>query len=153
MSDYACSSLGISPYQEQCLQTQSTVNAVIRRCQCVIMHAHPWVFHLIKSNAGRDRRHLCVRAEEALWTFDTTALTWQQRHPSGPLPEPVDARGLAVVNDHAYLLASQLFAGGRLEVYELDLATWVWRLLPGQGSVLPCLRWFTPVVIQVQNLF
>ncbi|DBB12562.1 TPA: hypothetical protein ACH3X3_005354 [Trebouxia sp. C0006] len=101
---------------------------------------------------GRDRRHLCVRAEEALWTFDTTALTWQQRHPSGPLPEPVDARGLAVVNDHAYLLASQLFAGGRLEVYELDLATWVWRLLPGQGSVLPCLRWFTPVVIQGQWL-
>ena len=94
-----------------------------------------------------------MRPEEALWTFDTTALTWQQRHPSGPLPEPCDARGLAVVKDHAYLLASQLFAGGSLEVYELDLATWVWRLLPGKGSVPLCLRWFTPVVVQVQNLF
>ena len=38
-----------------CLQTQSTVDAVIRHCQCLIMHAHPWVFHLIKSNACRPR--------------------------------------------------------------------------------------------------
>lgn len=136
-----------------CLQTQSTVNAAISCCHCLIMHAHPWMFHLIKSNAGRDRKRRCVTAEEALWTFDTTALTWQQRHPSGPLPEPFDARGLAVIKDRAYLLVSQPVIGGCLEVYELDLATWVWRLLPCTGSIPPCLRRMSPVVVQVQNLF
>ncbi len=112
---------------------------------CSSMDVSPY-----KSNAGRDREeHRSVTAEEALWTFDTTALTWQQRHPSGPLPEPRHAMGLVVVKDCAYLLVNQPFIEGRLEVYELDLATWVWRLLPCTGSIPPRLCRISPVVVQV----
>ena len=104
-----------------------------------------------KSNAGRDREERrSVTEEEALGgTLGTTSLTWQQRHPSCPLPEPRHAMGLAVVKDHAYLLVNQPVIGGSLEVYELDLATWVWRLLPCTGSIPPCLCRISPVVVQV----
>ncbi len=132
--------------------TQHTILCVRYAHACLFKHAHPWVHCLIKSwcNAGRDRdEHQPVMAEEALWTFDTTALTWQQRHPSGPLPSPRRAVGLAVVEDHAYVLVNQRIIGGSLEVYELDLATWVWRLLPGKGSVPPRLYRISPVVVQV----
>ncbi len=137
--------------------TQHTILCVRYAHACLFKHAHPWVHCLIKSwcNAGRDRdEHQPVMAEEALWTFDTTALTWQQRHPSGPLPDPRHVKGLAVVKDHAYLLVSQpvIGIGGRMEVYELDLAMWEWRLLPCTGSIPPCLHRISPVVVQVQNL-
>jgi len=106
-------------YAHACRPRQ--LSSAISCCHCVLEHNHPQTFHFVKSNAGHDRQLHGMRADEALWTFDTTALTWQQRHPSGPLPSPRRAVGLAVVEDHAYVLVNQRIIGGSLEVYELDL--------------------------------
>ncbi len=46
-----------------------------------------------------------VSPQEALWTFDVSSRTWRQQFPSGVMPEPVTARGLAVANGRAYLLS------------------------------------------------
>ncbi|DBB14120.1 TPA: hypothetical protein ACH3X3_001072 [Trebouxia sp. C0006] len=49
-----------------------------------------------------------VSPQEALWTFDVSSCTWRQQFPSGVMPEPVTARGLAVANGRAYLLSFPL---------------------------------------------
>jgi len=90
-----------------------------------------------------------VESTEALWTFDVNTHTWQQQQPSGVLPLPSLAVGLALINDHAYLLVNDVTMARRMEVFELDLETWHWRLLPSQGQAPPCLIWLQPVVVQV----
>jgi len=103
--------------------------------------------------AGRDRaEHEYVEASEALWTFDTKSHRWQQQHPSGPLPAPHLAWGLALFNGRAFLLANDPTMQMGMEVYELDLQEWHWRLLPCHGPAPSCRDRLTPVVFQVQTL-
>ena len=90
-----------------------------------------------------------IGQHEALWTFDITASVWTQQHASGDLPEPHLACALAVLNSHAYVLANDPEGTRRLEVYELDLSSWVWRRLPSVGTQPSCRRAASAVVVQV----
>jgi len=56
------------------------------------------------------------------------------------------------MNGHAYLLANEASMAGCMEVYELDLQKWCWRLLPCQGPAPPSLTKLTPIVVQVRLL-
>lgn len=103
--------------------------------------------------AGYDSAaHEFVEASEALWTFDTKSHRWQQQHPSGPLPVPYLARGLAHFNGRAFLLADDPTMQMGMEVYELDVQDWQWRLLPCHGPAPSCRDRLTSVVFQVQTL-
>ena len=103
--------------------------------------------------AGRDSaEHEYVQASEALWTYDTKSHRWQQQHPSGPSPAPHLARGLALFNGRAFLLADEPTMQMGMEVYELDVQEWRWRLLPCHGPAPSCRDRLTPVVVQVQTL-
>ena len=81
--------------------------------------------------------------------------TWQPRFPSGPLPPPDMACGLAIANGCAYVLIDHpdmlLDNELQMEVYELDLATWHWRILPCQGDAAFCATNMTPVVVEVSS--
>lgn len=90
-----------------------------------------------------------IGPHDALWTFDMKACTWQKRHATGDLPEPHLAHALAVVNSKAYALVNDPEGTRRLEVYELDLETWVWRRVPPLGTQPSCRRAASAVVAQV----
>lgn len=90
-----------------------------------------------------------IGPHDALWTFDMKACTWQKRHATGDLPEPHLANALAVVNSKAYALVNDPEGTRRLEVYELDLGTWVWRRVPPLGTQPSCRRAASAVVTQV----
>ena len=93
-----------------------------------------------------------VAPQDALWTFDISTSTWEKRRATGQLPVPHLAHiatGLAVANGKAYALINEPEASKRLEVYELDLATWHWRKVLGAGSQPSCRRAASAVVIQV----
>ena len=98
-----------------------------------------------------------VEPEDALWTLDIRQQTWQRRDCTGPLPIPDLALGLAVANGCAYVLANAIDHAfvpdyaRRMEVYELNLETWHWRLLPCQGEAAFCSNKITPVVVQVRH--
>jgi len=77
------------------------------------------------------------------------ACTWQKCHATGDLPEPHLAHALAVVNSKAYALVNDPEGTRRLEVYELDLETWVWRRVPPLGTQPSCRRAASAVVAQV----
>ena len=103
--------------------------------------------------AGRDRaEHEHVHATEALWTLAINTNTWQQRHPSGTLPAPSLAIGLAVFNGRAYVLANQARMAGCMKVYELDLEALQWRFLPCKGQAPPSLLMMIPVFVEVSVL-
>ncbi|KAL0033825.1 hypothetical protein WJX77_006679 [Trebouxia sp. C0004] len=95
---------------------------------------------------------------DALWTFDINEQTWQKRNCTGLLPIPELALGLAVANGCAYVLANAIDHAfmpdhaRRMEVYELNLDTWHWRLLPCEGQAAFCATEITPVVVQGQWL-
>ncbi|DBB17399.1 TPA: hypothetical protein ACH3X3_014431 [Trebouxia sp. C0006] len=93
-----------------------------------------------------------IGPHDALWTFDMKACTWQKRHATGDLPEPHLAHALAVVNSKAYALVNDPEGTRRLEVYELDLETWVWRRVPPLGTQPSCRRAASAVVAQGQWL-
>lgn len=93
-----------------------------------------------------------IGRHEALWSFDITTSAWKQQHASGDLPEPHLACALAVVNNQAYVLANDPEGTRRLEVYELDLSSWVWRRLPAVGTQPSCRRAASAVVVQGQWL-
>ena len=104
------------------------------------------------ATAGQTALYENVAPQHALWTFNISTSTWQQQHPTGQLPEPHLAHvatGLAVVNGKAYALINDPQQSKRLEVYELDLATWHWRRIPGVGSQPSCRRAASAAVIQV----
>jgi len=65
------------------------------------------------------------------------------------LPEPHLANALAVVNSKAYALVNDPEGTRRLEVYELDLETWVWQRVPPLGTQPSCRRAASAVVTQV----
>ncbi len=99
-------------------------------CQNISCHAHesnvqPGIDSraVLCCRADRDE-HEHVHATEALWTLAIDINTWQQRHPSGPLPAPSSAIGLAVFNGHANMLANVEKMAGCMKVYELDLEAW-----------------------------
>ena len=58
---------------------------------------------------------------------------------------------MAVANGKVYLLANRPGLQGCMEVFELDLQDWQWRLLPCRGSAPPCLASasISPAVVQV----
>ncbi|DBA93299.1 TPA: hypothetical protein ACH3X2_003581 [Trebouxia sp. C0005] len=88
-----------------------------------------------------------VSPEEALWTWDINNHTWQQMHPTGDIPAPDAAFGLAVANGRAYLLVRE--ANTRhVGVYELDLQQWHWRKLPLEGQSPRFNQSLVPVVVQ-----
>ena len=99
-----------------------------------------------------------VTCDEALWTLDISQETWQRRRTSGPAPLPAMALGIAVVNDCLYVLTNQAASNGNIDydakmnVYELDMRRWHWRLLPCQGQLPGCVIRVTPVVVQVRVL-
>lgn len=106
----------------------------------------------LHATTGQTALYENVAPQHALWTFNISTSTWQQQHPTGQLPEPHLAHiatGLAVVNGKAYALINDPQQSKRLEVYELDLATWHWRRVPGVGSQPSCRRAASAVVIQV----
>ena len=91
-----------------------------------------------------------VSPEEALWTWDINNHTWQQMHPTGDIPAPDAAFGLAVANGRAYLLVRE--ANTRhVGVYELDLQQWHWRKLPLEGQSPRFNQSLVPVVVQVHS--
>lgn len=90
-----------------------------------------------------------IPANQALWSFDIPTQTWQQRHPTGLLPDPHQTQGLAVYNGKAFALVNEPNRSKRLEVFELDLATWHWRKLPGRGTQPSCRRAASAVVMEV----
>lgn len=100
-------------------------------------------------NVGQTSLYENIGRHEALWTFDITTSAWKQQHASGDLPEPHLACALAVVNNQAYVLANDPEGTRRLEVYELDLSSWVWRRLPAVGTQPSCRRAASAVVVQV----
>ena len=106
----------------------------------------------LHATTGQTALYENVTPQHALWTFNISTSTWQQQHPTGQLPEPHLAHvatGLAVVNGKAYALINDPQQSKRLEVYELDLATWHWRRVPGVGAQPSCRRAASAVVIQV----
>ncbi|DBA93308.1 TPA: Galactose oxidase, central domain [Trebouxia sp. C0005] len=103
---------------------------------------------LIQFGGYDSAAHEFVEASEALWTFDTKSHRWQQQHPSGPLPVPYLARGLAHFNGRAFLLADDPTMQMGMEVYELDVQDWQWRLLPCHGPAPSCRDRLTSVVFQ-----
>ena len=46
--------------------------------------------------AGQNGFYEHVHASDALWTFDTTCMVWQQRHPTKDVPSPQSACHLEV---------------------------------------------------------
>ncbi|KAL3137520.1 hypothetical protein ABBQ38_004806 [Trebouxia sp. C0009 RCD-2024] len=95
---------------------------------------------------GRNGVHVgYLDSSEALWTYDIQQCKWQQRQPTGPLPEPRRTLGLAVANGCAYLIAGQHNVHAwdeSLQVYELDLQSWHCRLLPYDAQAPTCWgRW------------
>ena len=105
--------------------------------------------HKKHRNAGMMTGEDYVSPEEALWTFNVSSRTWQQRFPSGVLPQPILTCGLAVANGQAYLLSFSPEREEVMEVYELSLDTWRWRLLPCAGLAPPSAAGVTPVKVQV----
>ncbi len=91
-----------------------------------------------------------VSPEEALWTWDINNRTWQQMHPTGDIPAPDSALGLAVANGRAYLLVNEADMP-HMGVYELDLQQWHWRKVPLEGHAPRNNNELavTPVVVQV----
>lgn len=94
-----------------------------------------------------------VGRHEALWTFDITQSAWSQQRATGDLPEPHLVCALAVANSRAYVLANDPEGTKRLEVYELDLDRWEWRLLPAVGTQPSCRRAASAVVVQVRTQY
>ena len=66
---------------------------------------------------------------------------WTQQGTFGDLPDPALAWGISgnftIVNNHAYILTEGPLGADHMDVYELDLQTWHWRLLPHKGQG-PC---------------
>ena len=91
-----------------------------------------------------------VSPEEALWTWDINNHTWQQMQPTGDIPAPEAALGLALANGRAYLLVNEADTS-HMGVYELDLQQWHWRKVPSEGHAPHGDNAFvvTPVVVQV----
>lgn len=107
---------------------------------------------LLLCAAGQTFMYENIAPQDALWTFDINTSTWTKRHPTGQLPVPHLAHiatGLAVANGKAYALINEPEQSKRLEVYELDLATWHWRKVPGAGSQPSCRRAASATVLQV----
>ena len=102
-----------------------------------------------QSAAGQTALYENVGPHDALWTFDMKACTWQKRHATGDLPEPHLANALAVVNSKVYALVNDPEGTRRLEVYELDLETCMWRRVPPLGTQPSCRRATSAVVTQV----
>ncbi len=94
--------------------------------------------------------HDIVSPEEALWTWDINNHTWQQMHPTGDIPAPGAALGLAVANGRAYLLVNEADVP-HMGVYELDLQQWHWHKLPLKGDAPHNMDklMVTPVIVQV----
>ena len=92
-----------------------------------------------------------VSPQEALWTFNVSSRTWRQHFPSGVLLQPALARGLALANGRAYLLSTAHDEEGPMQVHELNLDTWHWRLLPRAGIVPSSAFGVTPVKVQVHT--
>ena len=59
--------------------------------------------------------------------------------------------GLTVANGRAYLLAFPHQREGVMEVYELKLNTWRWRLLPHAGVIPPPAFGVTATKVQVHT--
>ncbi|KAL0029593.1 hypothetical protein WJX79_006825 [Trebouxia sp. C0005] len=90
-----------------------------------------------------------VNPEEALWTWDINHHTWQQMHPTGDIPAPDAALGLAVANGCAYLLVKEANTQhSHVGVYEVDLQQWHWRKLPLEGHPPRVKQKLVPVVVQ-----
>lgn len=127
-------------------------------CQTpAVMHmspmCNPALIVVLCCAAGPDRdEHEHVHATEALWTLAIDTNTWQQRDPSGPLPAPSLAIGLAVFNGLAYVLANEEKMAGCMKVYELDMEAWQWRLLPCKGQAPLSLVMMVPVFVEVSVL-
>ncbi len=120
----------------------------------VILCQHA-VVHLLSLHAGRDRMNNEYDIpQEALWTFDIKSLTWQERHPSGPLPDPSLACGMAIVTDQLYLLVNDIETPSEhyMKVYQLDLHCWHWRLLQCEDQAPPAATHLTPVRVEVCSL-
>ena len=93
-----------------------------------------------------------VNPEEALWTWDINHHTWQQMHPTGDIPAPDAALGLAVANGCAYLLVKEANTQhSHVGVYEVDLQQWHWRKLPLEGHPPRVKQKLVPVVVQVYS--
>ena len=99
--------------------------------------------------AGQTALYENIGSHDALCTFDMKGCTWRKCHATGDLPEPHLANALAVVNSKAYALVNDPEGTRRLEVYELDLETWVWRRVPPLGTQPSCRRAASAVVTQV----
>ena len=102
--------------------------------------------------AGQTALYEDIGRHDALWTFDITASTWTKRQATGDLPDPHLANGLTVANGKAYALVNDPDGTKRLEVYELDLERWDWRLLPPLGTQPTCRRATSAVVMKVLQL-
>lgn len=102
--------------------------------------------------AGQTALYENIGRHEALWTFSIPSSSWQQRPATGQLPNPHLAQALTVVRGKAYALVNDPEGTKRLEVYELDLESWVWRLVPPAGTQPSCRRAASAVIMQVRTV-
>ncbi len=101
--------------------------------------------------AGQNGFYEHVHASDALWTFDTTCMVWQQRHPTGDVPSPQSACHLEVFRGAAYLLVNDHVGSKCMEVYQLNLETWHWRKVACTGQMPRCVEASSASIVQVSK--
>ena len=100
-------------------------------------------------------------ADNALWTFDVNQNLLQHRQSTGCLPVPALCIGMDVVGDCLYVLVNHHDDTAQdpddpdytrcMEVYSLDLKTWLWTQMPSQEDAPVCACGTEPTFVQVGN--
>lgn len=109
-------------------------------------------FKLFCQHAGCGLEGWFYDPSEALWTFDTDACKWRQRHATGELPDPSEiwthSESFVIVGGYAYLMYFPSWPKA-VKVFRLDLWNWHWEKLPHRGCKPASVFGHAAAVVQV----
>lgn len=91
-----------------------------------------------------------VPAQRALWTFDVTTSTWQQRSATGSLPDPSLACAFTIYDGKGVLLSNSCEWSEGIRLYQLDLTSWHWTIIPKSGHQPRCFDDISAVQVEVR---